>query len=101
MNNSYALKKFRSEYTSQSQLTFKDTSSSNCDSSYHSTSCSSDPENEVRVLSDLGNHPNITRLHFFDGQHIVMDLNRNGELFDYISLGSPLFDEELARFYFR
>ncbi|EAR84943.1 kinase domain protein (macronuclear) [Tetrahymena thermophila SB210] len=100
MNNSYALKKFRNEYTSQQQLTFKDSSSPR-ENSYHSTSCFSDPENEVKVLSELGNHPNITRIHFFDGQHILMDLNRNGELFDYISLGSPLFDEELARFYFR
>lgn len=30
-----------------------------------------------------------------------MDLNINGELFDYISLGSHLFDEELSHFYFR
>lgn len=30
-----------------------------------------------------------------------MELSRNGELFDYISLGSPLFTEDLAKHYFR
>lgn len=31
---------------------------------------------------------------------MVLDLNENGELFDYISNDQQLFDEDLARYYF-
>lgn len=42
----------------------------------------------------------IPRIHFFDGQHIVTDFHKNGDLLDYIALGSSLFDEDLARYFF-
>lgn len=74
MNNNYAIKRFWTE--------------------------ESGAEEEARVLIDLGSHPRLPRLYWQDSQHLVMDLNRNGELFDFISVGSHLFDEQLARFYF-
>lgn len=52
---------------------------------YASAESSNERLNEVRVLSELGDHHRITKLHLFDGEHIVMELSKNGELFDYAS----------------